>query len=394
MNRLLILILVFVSLLLFLACPLPTDSGDSGDSGVLVEWEMIGTSNFTNEIKRRQLVGSPTYNNSTHSSIIVDGDKVYAGYIRNAGSPNYPEVQVWDGSSWSILGNNPISPITEKAGNFSMQFLNGVPYVGYESVTSPKQGIVKKYNSTTDSWDAIGGHIVETDISGMSLLVVSDNDIYTGFIADAYADVYRWNGTSWTQVIHHPEAYYGVKLAYDSGKYFSTLISTHPWKIYLAESTDGTNWTDIGDGDTVYAGFVNDGVLPYKHNIDAYNGEPYVAFSDEEYNGKASVAKWNGSNYEIVGTQGFSGREVIDLNIRVIDENNIFVGVSELDSSIYKPCAYMWDGSNWIMLSGDFISDEYVTLVSMDVNDNGDAYIFYRNEITEKGTAWKTNFLE
>jgi hypothetical protein len=162
----------------------------------------------------------------------------------------------------------------------------------------------------------------------------------------------------------------------------------------LAESTDGTTWTDIGDGNTVYAGFVNDGVLPYKHNIDAYDGKPYVAFSDEERNGKASVAKWNGSDYEIVGTAGFSVWEVIDLNIKVIDEDTIFVGVSELDGSIYKPSAYMWDGLSWSMLSGDFITDDYVTLVSMDVSNSGDVYIFYRNEVTEKGTAWKTNFLE
>jgi len=63
---------------------------------------------------------------------------------------------------------------------------------------------------------------------------------------------------------------------------------------------DGTNWVNVGN-----AGF-SAGPVAYTSLAFSPSGEPYVAYVENGTSGKATVMKFNGTNWVNVGNAGFS----------------------------------------------------------------------------------------
>jgi len=98
----------------------------------------------------------------------------------------------------------------------------------------------------------------------------------------------------------------------------------------LAMKFNGTSWTNVGTEKLNNTG----GTM----SLYVYNGTPYVAFRDSINGYKATVKKFDGTNWVTVGNAGFSAATVDWLSISI--SNGIpYVGYDDWEngSSMIKP---------------------------------------------------------
>lgn len=112
------------------------------------------------------------------------------------------------------------------------------------------------------------------------------------------------------------------------------------------------------------------------------NGIIYVAYYDGDATGDVSVKKWNGTNWEFVGAEGFGVGAVVGytMQIRCLSDNSIIVaypaqhsvstGFGDLD-------IFRFNGVSWEYI-GQNVAGEEVGYLSMAVLSTDEIYINYR----------------
>ena len=114
--------------------------------------------------------------------------------------------------------------------------------------------------------------------------------------------------------------------------------------------------------------------------IDNYN-VPYVAFCDSLYGYKATVMKFDGSNWVNVGSPGFSNGPAshFDFMSLAFDSNNIPY-ISYEDSSLTtKAVVRKFDGSNWIPVGIEGFSTSMCSTVSIAIDSSDTPYVVYKD---------------
>src|SRR5690606_27169758 len=106
---------------------------------------------------------------------------------------------------------------------------------------------------------------------------------------------------------------------------------------------DGTNWSIVGT-----AGFSADTIRGISLSFHPTTFEPYVAFTAKGDNYKVSVMKYDGTNWVYVGTQGFSANDGGLASIE-FNPNNNEPYVTYYDNGI-GVVVQKFDGTNWVNL--------------------------------------------
>jgi sugar lactone lactonase YvrE len=124
----------------------------------------------------------------------------------------------------------------------------------------------------------------------------------------------------------------------------STTLSTalQPGSTYCWQNTSSsTTWQNVGA-----PGFT--GGRSFFQSL-AFNGNtPYVAYQDEDYGGKTSVMKFDGTNWVHVGIRGFSSGYSAFQNLSFIGSTP-YVAFRDWGSNLNGKCTVMkFDGSNWV----------------------------------------------
>lgn len=244
-------------------------------------------------------IRSAAFTGASIKSLATYNGKLYAG---TQGTTGAGQVWSYDGSTWTKVGGNSVnSSWSNASGVLTLSVYNGNLYAGTGGQMADTD--VWKYNGS--SWTQVGGDGLNSSWSNLGFQVSSSivykGDLYVGFGPNsaAYGKVYKYNGSSWTQVagdnlnsswnnIHDitTMAVYGNKLYVGTGSnYNPTTGIDNVW------SYDGSTWSKVGGAGLGGSWSANTyyGIT----SLSVYNGQLYAGTNGTA--GTGSVWTYNGS---------------------------------------------------------------------------------------------------
>ena len=151
---------------------------------------------------------------------------------------------------------------------------------------------------------------------------------------------------------------------------------------------DGANWVYVGTPGFSSLGSGAQGALYTSLAIDA-NGTLYVAYSDFSNNSKATVMKFDGSNWVNVGAQGFSIGTVNNTSIVLDSQGTPYVGYID-GANGGKATVMKYNGSSWVPVGTPGLSPGVVQYTSLKIDLNNNLYLaFADNTHNEAASVMK-----
>ena len=150
---------------------------------------------------------------------------------------------------------------------------------------------------------------------------------------------------------------------------------------------NGNAWETVGT-----AGFSADAASYISIAINS-NGIPYVAYKDfgTSGNGGITVKKFNGTVWETVGSEGFSGSYIFYTDIAINSNGTPYVVYSS-GGSINKPTVKKFDGNDWVTVGNPAFSTSYVGSTCIAINSNDIIYVGYSDGgSSDKATVMSFN---
>ncbi|MCR4286245.1 MAG: chitobiase/beta-hexosaminidase C-terminal domain-containing protein, partial [Candidatus Kaiserbacteria bacterium] len=224
---------------------------------------------------------------------------LYSGAISITSSTNLKAIAVKSGlsdsdvmsesyliSSWVAVGVEDFTP--RQAQNIRIAFnpLTSEPYVTYmDFMTDNYRQSVKRYSTTTDSWEGVGAegfHIQRVDMA--SLAFNPDTNKPYLFLPGSDSIVSRFDGSNWIQVGGSFGFYtyaYPNKIAFNPitnepyivGSYYSNSQGGR----MTVKKFDGSSWVTVGS-----EGISSTTVSNVDMVFDPITGEPYVSYAINE----------------------------------------------------------------------------------------------------------------
>ena len=299
-------------------------------------------------------------------SLTADGTTLYAGIGETAGDG---EVWRYNGTSWTQIGGDGLNTSWSTASGVeivaNMTFVGGNLYAGTGS--SAGDADVWRWNGT--AWTQIGGDGLNSGWAAATYELIGSithdgTNIYAGLAnSNGDGEVYRWNGTAWTKIggdgvnSSWPTAFGdGVySLAYDNGTLYAGLYDSASDGQYW--SYNGTAWTRLGGG------YVNDswgfyGLQSVESTVTA-NNNLYVG-TGVSTAGNALVWEFNGSTWNLIGGQGVNNSWAADTyeNVYTLQYYNgeLYAGLGTTagDAEVWR-----FNGSSWSQVGGDSLNSSW-----------------------------------
>ena len=395
-------------------------------------------------------VGIPGFSigESHYITIAVDGSNTpYVVYsdVGPGGNMYRATSKKFDGNSWVDVGNSAgfssdyVSSISLKIDS------NNFPYVAYrdhQNLFNPK-ATVMKYNGT--DWISVDNPCFSTNnIGAISLALNSDNIPYVAFMdmagSSSKATVMKYpfsltittpNGgenftvgqqftASWTSIGFLPNDTLSFDLVYQyTGIHYllttstandGTEIFTIPqdapagqYKLYgkilnsivddfsdnefsIFPSAGFSVWVPVGN-----SGFSADQADYTSIAIDSYDTK-YVAYADYAHGRKATVMKWDGANWVVVGTPGFSAGKIYNSNISLVINSDIPYLAYADDSNGYKVTVMKFNGTSWVSVGSQGFSAGEIDGPSLAFDSSNIPYVAYQDFTKNyKATVMKLN---
>ncbi len=317
---------------------------------------------------------------------------VVGGRFALAGDAAANSVALWDGSSWSGLGeglNGYVASMTtfDDGGGTAL-------YVGGKFVDGGgirRNGVAK--------WDGSGWSSLGFGVSGgfaeISALEVFDDGNGPALFAGgtfwhasgvSAVGLARWNGVSWTAADTGFAGQVYSLHAFDDGNgsqlYVGGRFTTVPGLTtdHIVR-WDGSTWSDLP------------GVTPNRAasrmiEFDDGSGTAlFLAGSFQSLSGAEPIAKWDGNSLVAI-PGGFTHPAGVDLGLSVFDDGNgesLYAGGRFLTAS-GQPANHIakWDGSNWQEIGGGL--DDFVTALFTFDDGRGEA-LFVAGRFATAGTV-------
>jgi hypothetical protein len=295
-------------------------------------------------------------------SLTNDGTNLYAGLGSSAG-----DADVWKlaGTTWSQIGGDAISSSWAAATYetvLSMRYFSGNLYAGLGLTAGDAE--VWRYNGTT--WTQIGGDTLNSSwdassYEGVYSITDDGTNVYAGLGSSAGDnEVYKWNGTAWTKIGGD-----GLNSGFNTpGTIVNSMVFTNS-TLYAGITTTGTNnaelwsfngttWTRTGGGyvnnSWGYAGLQNVESM-------TVSGNYLYAGTGNATAGNAMVFRFDGSTWQLVGGQGVNSSWAYgtyeDVMSMISYGGNLYVGLGTTanDAEVWK-----YNGSTWTQIGGDSLN--------------------------------------
>lgn len=119
------------------------------------------------------------------------------------------------------------------------------------------------------------------------------------------------------------------------------------------------------------------------------DGKPYVAFSDfMDYTKKASVMKFDGTDWINVGTPSFSESVAEYLSLAFSPSGEPYVAFC--DAHVVKASVMKFDGTNWVYVGNEGVSEGMAQYTSLAFSPSGIPYVSF----TEYLNNWKATVMK
>jgi Purple acid Phosphatase, N-terminal domain len=317
-------------------------------------WTKIGGDGLNSGFSTTHtIVQSLAYGNST----------LYAGLTATGTNS---EVWGWNGTAWTRIGGGYVN---KSWGYFNLQDVESMTVSGdylYATAGNTVAGNAQVWRFNGTTWTIIGGQGINNSWAAGTyenvLSSVSYNgNLYVGLGTTANdAEVWRWNGSAWTQVG-------GDSLNSSWGTGFEEVYSlaTFDGNLYagLGNSANdaevwrynGTSWTKIG-GDSINSGWTTN--YERVSSLGVYNNQLYAGLGASTND--AEVWRWNGSAWTKIGGDGLSSSwntsyEQIESMIPYDGKLYVGLGNSTADAEIWE-----YNGSAWTKIGGDGVNDSWL----------------------------------
>lgn len=251
-------------------------------------------------------------------------------YVAYNGSFNNGKIYVkkFNGTSWEVVGSEYFSPNYPSV--FYLNFdHNNTPYIIYGGGTSMAENprcSVQKFNGT--SWQLVGSpYFSINEVKYVEILFDTNNNPMVAYSVGDYFYFNMFNGSNW--VTNSPQVYipqYGQIHFDNNGTQYLSYVTTG-YKMSVKKKLNNGSWVFVGQ-DGFSGGFqanwralmaFDSGNTPYI----AYSGidinNPQAGSTREKY--VVSVRKFNGTNWETLGSEDISAGTVQHYSLNV--KNNI-----------------------------------------------------------------------
>lgn len=293
------------------------------------------------------------------------GTNLYAGL---GTSTDDGEVWRFNGTTWTRIAGNGAAAGFTSWGNADdiesvFSFASDTDYLYAGLGVSGGDGDVWRFNLTSQTWTQIGGGGLNSSWSGVThegvySLETASGNLYAGLgNSDDDGEVWRFNGTTWTQ-IGGDDLNSGwtnamnTRIVYDlhavSGTIYAGIYNSADngalW------SFNGSSWTLVGGQN--YAGSWGFYGIDRVSSLTTSGGKLYAGLGATA--GRAVVWEYDNSTWRIIGGQGYNSSwssATYEITQAMIDYGGtLYVG---LGSSTDDGEVWSWNGSTWSQVGGD-----------------------------------------
>jgi hypothetical protein len=340
-------------------------------------------------------------------------------------------------SQWSFVGSEGFS---SHESNFIFVAVNPIsqqPYIVFRDIHHYSKASVMNFNGTSWVYVGIAG-FSDGDVSCTSLAFSDSGVPFVAYMdrSNGYkTTVMKFDGSSWISV--------GNKGFGSAGSFQSITIDSQglPYVAFRDKQNgykasvmkfDGTTWNYLG-----MAGFSTPGPNPFGAafitlTLD-HNDVPYIAYSDDVNDGKATVQKFNGTTWEFLGSPGFAGynsqyaksiaidsqnrpyvvcQEAGKVTVKRFEDGNwqnvgnpsfsqggaeyACIAIDKFDMPYVafqdygvtrKASVMKYDGTSWNYIGEQGFSPSSVIYTTIDIDNEGNAYVAFSDNNTPHWNA-------
>ncbi|MBI4034539.1 hypothetical protein HY380_01420 [Candidatus Saccharibacteria bacterium] len=302
-------------------------------------------------------------------SLAYDGSNVYAGLSTGEGDG---EVWKYNGSVWSQVGGDGLNSSWSTASGDSIYALiydtdSNLLYAGTTD-TSTTTGPAYMFSFNGTSWTRMGGEYINnswgnTNASTVVSMAQVGTYMYAGIgLSAGTANVWRWDGTSWTRIGGQglnsswtAQTYEQVMsmTGYNNNLYVGLGISANDAEVW---KWDGSTWSQVG-GDSLNSGWTTNYEEVY--SLAAYGGYLYAGLGASASD--AEVWRYDGSVWSKIG--GDSINSGWTTNYDRVRSFTVFSGqlVAGLGDSAGEAEVWAWNGTAWTKIGGDAVNSSWST---------------------------------
>jgi len=339
-------------------CPAATATPTPTPSGPVASWQVVGSANFS----------SSTYN----PDLVVAGGVPYVGFEdgNNGGKATVAQFS----GSWSPLGSAGLSPGLADYESLSFDNLTGLPYLAYGDGANGLKVSVMSYDGS--SWVTVGSPGLSMGGAAPSL-VVYNNTPYVAFQDGGNGNlitVLKYNGSSWvtfgspglTGSTSVGANKVGLQVDLGTGTFYLACGDAASNKVTVMKATTSGVWSLVGS-----AGFSDN--LSGGFSLAVSNNIPYVAYSDSDHSGNATVEEYNGG-WSLVGSAGFTAGAAMTPSLFV---DNGAPYLAFLDGTVNKVSVMKYSGTWQLVGSAGFSVGTGIFQQPSLYVDGGNPYVAY-----------------
>ena len=268
---------------------------------------------------------------------------------------------------------------------------SGEPYVAYQDMANSGKATVMKFNGS--NWVNVGNAGFSAGACDFTNLSFSPSgSLYIAFEDNGHsnkATVMRFDGNNWVNVgnagFSNGESNY---LSFAFGPAGEPYVAYRDYIFQISQKAtvmkfDGSNWVNVGS-----AGF-SAGAVASTSLAFSPSGDPYVAFQDEANSGKVTVMKFDGANWVIVGLAGFSAGQAVYVSLAFDLTGQPYVAYEDW-GNLQKATVMKFDGTNWVNVGQPGFSDGEVQYTSLAFSSAGQPYVAFQGTVN----SWKATLMK
>lgn len=285
--------------------------------------------------------------------------------------------------TWQIVGTAGFT--TAGVDHISLAFnSSNQPYVAFKDGGNNNKATVMMFDGS--NWNIVGTAGFSTNFAGWTSLALNNNDEPFVAFRDASnsekVTVMKFDGTNWITVgtsgFSGPTQQDNISIAFNSNDEPYVAYKEHnPANNIINKATvmkfDGTNWVTVGTAGITFAENIS-----LKFNS---SDEPYIAFRDGSEGNKASVLKFDGTNWVAVGTTGFSAAGSEYTSLAFNSNNEPYVAYRDAGNSD-KVSVMKFDGTNWVTVGTAGFSTGIASHTSLSFNSSNEPYVAFREFVS------------